>query len=129
MKNKFLIIFILVLIIISGVIYFVINNREQTYEVEQEIYSEIAVIRIKDETLTNKNVTILIENKSEGPIGYDEWYRIDKEIDGEWVGITPKNEDYIFDGVAYLIDSGKEIEEKIDWTDSVSYTHLTLPTT
>lgn len=118
MKKKLvIIIFILVLIIAAVAIYFAINTQEQTYEVEQEIYSEIAEIRIKEGTLTNTSATIIIQNKTESPIGYGKEYRIDKQINGEWREIKAKDEDYIIDAIGYLIDGGKETEEKIDWTD------------
>lgn len=117
MKKKFVILFILILIIAAVVIYLAINTQEQTYEVEQEIYSEIAEIRIKEGTLTNTSATIIIENKTESPIGYGEEYRIDKQINGEWRELKVKDEDYIIDAIGYLIDGGKETEEKVDWAD------------
>ena len=48
MKKKLVItIFILVLIIAAVAIYFATNTQEQTYEVEQEIYSGSAGIKTK----------------------------------------------------------------------------------
>lgn len=117
MKKKFVIISILILIVICFILYLIMNKQDESYAVEQELYSENATMIIKGGTLTKTGTIVIIKNESESSIGYGEWYRIDKQVKGEWRGLKAKDEDYIVDAIGYLIESGKEVEEKIDWTD------------
>lgn len=117
MKKKFVIISILILIVICFILYLIMNKQDESYAVEQELYSENATMIIKEGTLTKTGTTVIIKNESESSIGYGEWYRIDKQVKGEWRGLKAKDEDYIVDAIGYLIENGKEVEEKIDWTD------------
>lgn len=117
MKKRFVIIFILMLTVICFILYLIMNKQDEGYAVEQELYSGNATMIIKEGTLTKAGTTVIIKNESESPIGYGEWYRIDKQVNGEWIGIKSKNEDYVFNAIGYELEGNKESEEKIDWTD------------
>ena len=112
-----------IIIIIVGILYFKNNglsflnsnikndvNIEENGDVENA--SDISMV-IKDGTLTPSGATVVLTNS----YGYDRWYRIDKEENGEWKEAQTINENYSFTAEAYLTNGNSEVEIPIDWTD------------
>lgn len=47
--------------------------------------------------------------------GYDEWYKIEKEENGIWIGLNYNN-DYMFKDIARELDRDGVFETYIDWS-------------
>ena len=112
-----------IIIIIVGILYFKNNglsflnsnikndvNIEENGDVENA--SDISMV-IKDGTLTPSGATVVLTNS----YGYDRWFRIDKEENGEWKEAETINNNYSFTAEAYLTNGNSEVEIPIDWTD------------
>ena len=112
-----------IIIIIVGILYFKNNglsflnsnikndvNIEENGDVENA--SSISMV-IKDGTLTPSGATVVLTNS----YGYDRWFRIDKEENGEWKEAETINDNYSFTAEAYLTNGNSEVEIPIDWTD------------
>ena len=112
-----------IIIIIVGILYFKNNglsflnsnikndvNIEENGDVENA--SDISMV-IKDGTLTPSGATVVLTNS----YGYDRWFRIDKEENGEWKEAETINDNYSFTAEAYLTNGNSEVEIQIDWTD------------
>ena len=112
-----------IIIIIVGILYFKNNglsflnsNIENDVNIEDnrnvENASDISMV-IKDGTLTPSGATVVLTNS----YGYDRWFRIDKEENGEWKEAETINDNYSFTAEAYLTNGNSEVEIPIDWTD------------
>ena len=110
-----------IIIIIVGILYFKNNglsflnsNIENNVNIEENVEnaSSISMV-IKDGTLTPSGATVVLTNS----YGYDRWYRIDKEENGEWKEAETINDNYSFTAEAYLTNGNSEVEIPIDWTD------------
>ena len=112
-----------IIIIIVGILYFKNNglsflnsNIENDVNIEEngdvENASSISMV-IKDGTLTPSGATVVLTNS----YGYDRWFRIDKEENGEWKEAETINDNYSFTAEAYLTNGNSEVEIPIDWTD------------
>lgn len=112
-----------IIIIIVGILYFKNNglsflnsnikndvNIEENGDVENA--SDISMV-IKDGTLTPSGATVVLTNS----YGYDRWFRIDKEENGEWKEAETINDNYSFTAEGYLTNGNSEVEIPIDWTD------------
>jgi len=69
---------------------------------------------VKEGTLTNKGVTLILKNDSSIDYSYGEVYSIEKENDGNWSNVETIH-DMIFNLPAWGIKSGENIELDIDW--------------
>lgn len=110
-----------IIIIIVGILYFKNNglsflnsNIENNVNIEENVEnaSSISMV-IKDGTLTPSGATVVLTNS----YGYDRWFRIDKEENGEWKEAETINDNYSFTAEAYLTNGNSEVEIPIDWTD------------
>lgn len=112
-----------IIIIIVGILYFKNNglsflnsnirndvNIEENGDVENASDSSMV---IKDGTLTPSGATVVLTNS----YGYDRWFRIDKEENGEWKEAETINDNYSFTAEGYLTNGNSEVEIPIDWTD------------
>ena len=119
----FFCIILAIIIIIVGILYFKNNglsflnsNIENDVNIEEngdvENASDISMV-IKDGTLTPSGATVVLTNS----YGYDRWFRIDKEENGEWKEAETINDNYSFTAEAYLTNGNSEVEIPIDWTD------------
>lgn len=70
---------------------------------------------IKENTLTNKSTTIRLKNNSEEEFTYGPEYHLEKQNDGKWDDIEPK-EVLSWNSVLYRLKSNEFIEINIDWT-------------
>ena len=112
-----------IIIIIVGILYFKNNglsflnsnirndvNIEENGDVENASDSSMV---IKDGTLTPSGATVVLTNS----YGYNRWFRIDKEENGEWKEAETINDNYSFTAEGYLTNGNSEVEIPIDWTD------------
>lgn len=87
----------------------------------EELYNTIFTtkieMKVKEGTLTNSGVTVIIEDKNVRPYYYGNWFRIDKKVDSEWQKLTPINEKYKFTEGANSVGENKILELDIDWLE------------
>lgn len=80
---------------------------------DKQINNRVSLI-VKEGTLTNKGVTLILKNYSKNNYSYGNPYYIEKENDGEWSIVTPIHE-MNFTLPAYGLEAGKEEEFNIDF--------------
>ena len=126
MKNKILIIkVLLVVIIFGGLIYYLnsLNNASVTLNKDNEEYTlEGVTMKLKDNTLTKSGATIIITDDNEIKYTYEEYYKLEKRIDHVWYELKSRG-DVFFNEIGYLVDDNNELEMDIDW--SKTYGNLT----
>lgn len=71
-------------------------------------------LSIKEDTLTNKGVTLILKNESSVDYLYGSPYYIEHEVGGEWE-IVETIHDVAFNLPAWELESGKSVEISIDW--------------
>ena len=50
-------------------------------------------------------------------LAHGEWFRIDKEENGEWKEVKVINDQYGFIAIGWIIKQNGEFEDKIDWSN------------
>ena len=71
-------------------------------------------ISISDISVRGAIITIKDTNKT--PYVYGEWYKIEKEDNGEWFLLKVKVNNYGFNDIGYKVDKNNEVKFVIDWT-------------
>jgi len=93
-----------------------LSSKKCEYYNKREITNVKNVsISISDISLTGATVTIKDTNKK--PYVYGEWYRIEKEDNGEWFALETKIENYGFNDLGYEVDKNNEVKFVIDWKE------------
>lgn len=72
---------------------------------------------IKEGTLTNSGLTLIITNLSNEEITLGEEYSIDKKENGKWKPLTPIIDNYGFIAIGYVLKTNNNFETKIDWKE------------
>ena len=121
MKNKQnIILYIIIALVIICTIFLVIvigqNNDVSIQDVITGGDSGVTM-EIKEETLTKSGATILLQVKDGEEYSYGRWFRIDKKENGEWRGLEPIDENYVFDAIGFILNPYSESEDKVDWSD------------
>lgn len=93
-----------------------LNNVSEPIDTTNRTIDNVEM-KIKDGTLTRTSATIEIVDKNEEPYGYGEWFRIDKNENGEWKELKQINENFIFTDVAYIPKEDGTIEINVNWGD------------
>lgn len=70
---------------------------------------------IKEGTLSNSGVTIIITDISDKNNIYGEEYRIDKKINNEWISLEPIIDNYGWNSMGYLVSDDDKLEFEINW--------------
>ncbi len=69
--------------------------------------------------VTSKGLTLVFEHYDDEIENEDfqtgEWYKIEKENDGYWSKVKPKQEDAIFNSIAYIIEKNDITEIPLTW--------------
>ena len=108
---------------ISGVYIFVIKAGYEGKSINYYFMAKINQISgneidlntdIKEGTLTNKGLTMVIKNTSDKDLLYGNPYLIEKYEDGVWKTLEPINE-VSFTLPAYFLNKNDTIELNIDW--------------
>lgn len=125
LKNKKIIITIVILILIFGIVLVVlgISNKKSnntpkinTSEVENSNRSmDKITMTIKEGTLTKTSATVFIEDTNDSPYSYGEWYRIDKKENDDWKELDTINS--VPEIALPMLEYG-HIERNIDWTET-----------
>lgn len=59
--------------------------------------------------------TVTIKDNNDPAAIYGAWYKIEKQIDGDWYDIEPVIEEYGFSYIGYLPDQNNQVTFDIDW--------------
>lgn len=81
------------------------------------IFTNKIEMLIKEGTLTNNGVTVIIEDKNVRPYYYGKWFQIEKKENGEWRKLETFNENDRIVGEAITVGEDKKLELDIDWTE------------
>ncbi len=115
MKKIFLIIFA-ALFLFSGC------RGNRSLGISEENITDTEVLKIKLIEATSEKIALEIKNESKNEIGYDEFYIIEFEKDGEWHRLEPKKEETFIE-VAYILEK----ENSCTWGDNMSRIYGKLP--
>ncbi len=80
--------------------------------------TDVENVSIKISDVSSTGATVIIKDTNDKPFDYGEWYKIEKEHDGEWHEVKTVIESYGFEDIAYLLDENsenKEMKFEIDW--------------
>ena len=77
--------------------------------------NESILMTIKNNTLTNSGLTLLMKNNTDQTYYYGPQYSLEKYENGKYVSFEPK-ETLVWNAILYNIKTNEEKEETIDWT-------------
>lgn len=100
--------FIAILCILAS-IFGIFGCSDSSYQV-----TEVANITMSISDVSSVGATVTITDTNNNQEMYGEWYEIEKEINGKWRKIKPK-EDAYFNLLGYLPDQNDQIIFYIDW--------------
>lgn len=112
MKVKY---FIIILLLFSFFIYIKMyfpnkdNNKEDIKEMK-EISMEI-----KEDTLTNEGLTLIITDENRLVEGYDVTFKIEKKEFENWEELKPITNDIVWTTEKYVLDENNQVEIKQNW--------------
>lgn len=90
------------------------NDKTENLENDLNIVNDGSLL-IKEETLTNSGLTLIIKNLSDNEITLGEEYSIDKKDNGKWKSLIPIIDNYGFIDIGYILKPNDDFETKIDW--------------
>ena len=143
MKKVYIIIIstIILILIICGIEFFINNNQDQegnivqsnenttvdenyiNYENNNRIQETVnqtiekVEMKIKEGTLTKTSALVEIIDKNEEPYGYEQWFRIERDENGEWKELPIINQNHSFTALGCIPKVDETIEMKADWED------------
>lgn len=109
------------LFIIGGllIVFGILALTTQSYfeVIEETVYatSEVENVSTTISDISLTGATITIKDTNESKYLYEEWYVIEKEIDGKMYSIPTKVKDYGFNSKGYTVDENNEVKFVIDW--------------
>ena len=119
MRKRVLIVCGALVLIIIAVIVIIFLDKNNDYVTESDsLEAKVAnniTMEIATGTLTNTGVTLNIMDLSGQDNIYGEWYRLDRLINGTWKEITPINDNYGFNDIAYYPDENHRLKFKVNW--------------
>lgn len=89
-------------------------NERSTSEHLSEIPS--VSMQIKEGTLTNSGVTIVITDLGKNQYSYGEEFQVEKKEEGEWVPLEVIHKNACFNDIAYHVDVRGKLELELDWS-------------
>ena len=72
---------------------------------------------IKEGSLSAISAKIIIEDKNEEPFGYEEWFRIDKNENGEWKSLEPINDNFSFTEPVFIPREDGILKMTANWEE------------
>ncbi len=92
-------------------------NGDEYNSMEKYIRSnnESILMTIKNNTLTNSGLTLIMKNNTDQTYYYGPQYSLEKYENGKYVSFEPK-ETLVWNAILYNIKTNEEKEETIDWT-------------
>lgn len=80
-----------------------------------QINNDVVSLSIKEGTLTNNGVTVILKNSSDNTIIYDDTYELEIKKDGSWYKIDVE---LLFNEPIWNLDSGVSKELDFNWKKS-----------
>ena len=78
-------------------------------------------MKVKDNTLTNTGMVVIIEDLNDEKYTYGELFHIEKKEGDKWVELTPITDDYGFNEIGYLVGDDNTLEMKQEWFNIYGY--------
>ena len=77
--------------------------------------TEIENVSYKISNISQIGATLIIKDNNKNPYTYGEWYKIEKNINGDWQEMKTIIDNYGFNEIAYLPNENNEVEFIINW--------------
>lgn len=120
MKNKGLIIKLIIVGVLLGCIIFYVSSKNYavvnlTSDNNEYVLANV-VMKVKDDSVSKSGATIIITDKNEVKYVYEEYYKLEKEIDNVWYELKPNDMYYNFNDMGYVVNDDNTLEMNIDWS-------------
>lgn len=91
-------------------VLFVGCAKESTY-----LATDVENVKISITDVSSTGATVKIKDTNNEPHVYGEWYKIEKQKDGNWYDVKTVISDYGFNEIGYLPNESGEVEFNVDW--------------
>lgn len=115
--KKFAALILVLLLILSGC------GGNKSLGESEEVISDTEVLRLKITDVSGTQIALEIINESKCEVAYEEYYFLEFEEEGKWHRLAPKNNDYSFIEVAYVLEK----ESTCTWGDKFERIYGELP--
>ena len=92
----------------------IFNNTVCNIVVNVHYIADVSM-KIKENTLTDTSMVVIIEDLNEDKYTYGEEFYIEKKDNDRWIKLKPINDDYGFNEMGYLVGKDNKLEMKQDW--------------
>ena len=72
-------------------------------------------VSISISDISPSGATVIITDKNPEPYVYGEWFKLQKEINGQWQDVPTVIDNYGFHEIGYIPDTNGEVKFEIDW--------------
>lgn len=96
-------------------------SNTSSLDITEEQKEDVSMF-IKEETLTAKSATFVLQNNTEKEYTYDLVYSLEKQTDGKWQVFEPI-EPLSWAAIVMTLQAGEKTEFDVDWT--LGYNELT----
>lgn len=91
------------------------NSNTSSLDNTEESKEEAVSMFVKEETLTAKSATFVLQNNTEKEYTYDLVYSLEKQTDGKWQVFEPI-EPLSWAAIVMALQAGEKTEFDVDWT-------------
>ena len=106
MKKR--IVFLFVLAILTGC-------AEQPIPSTQIQQTQVENVTIQISDISPSGATLVITDTNPEPYVYGEWFKLQKEVNGQWQDVPPVVDNYGFHEIGYLPNDKGEVTFVINW--------------
>lgn len=119
MKNKGLIIKLIIIGVLLGCIIYYVSSKNYavvnlTPDNNEYVLANV-IMKVKDDSVSKSGATVIITDKNEVKYVYEEYYKLEKEIDNVWYELKPNDTYYNFNDMGYVVNDDNTLEMNIDW--------------
>ena len=105
---KKLIVFLFVLAILTGC-------AEQPIPSTQIQQTQVENVTIQISDISSSGANLVITDTNPEPYVYGEWFKLQKEVNGQWQDVPPVIDNYGFHEIGYLPNNKGEVTFVINW--------------
>ena len=105
---KKFILFLFVLAILTGC-------AEQPIPSTQIQQTQVENVTIQISDISSSGATLVITDTNPEPYVYGEWFKLQKEVNGQWQDVPPVVDNYGFHEIGYLPNNKGEVTFVINW--------------
>ena len=91
-------------------VLFVGCAKQSTY-----LATDVENVKISITAVSSTGATVKIKDTNNEPHVYGEWYKIEKQKDGNWYDVKTVIKDYGFNEIAYIPNESGDVEFNVDW--------------